>query len=94
MPNLFNSGSQANDYFVFFGFGTPALIKLRVAIWRAAVTEAANALQSFIFTFYPRTQHSSPALRWHDGICFDHQRFEEIKPHLLDAVAEGIVVTL
>jgi hypothetical protein len=44
-----------------FAFGTPAFNRMRAQIWRTAFAEAADASQSFIFTFHPEAS-VDPAL--------------------------------
>ena len=50
---LFHNHLAVDPAKTLFDFGSPAFTNLRAAIWRAAFAEAANAQQSFIFTFHP-----------------------------------------
>lgn len=50
---VFHNHLAVDTALAMFEFGTPAFIRLREAIWLSAFAEAANADQSFIFTFHP-----------------------------------------
>lgn len=50
---LFHNHLAVDAALSLFEFGTPGFVALREAIWLAAFKQAADAGQSFIFTFHP-----------------------------------------
>ena len=50
---LFHNHLAVDAALSLFDFGTPSFIQLREVIWLSAFEEAAQAGQSFIFTFHP-----------------------------------------
>ncbi|MGX9718627.1 AAA family ATPase [Stenotrophomonas acidaminiphila] len=52
---LFHNHLAVDTARSLFAFGTPAFGRMRATIWRTAFTEAAQAEQSFIFTFNPES---------------------------------------
>lgn len=52
---LFHNHLAVDTAKSLFAFGTPGFNQMRAAIWRSAFAEAAEARQSFIFTFNPES---------------------------------------
>lgn len=63
---LFHNHLAVDTAKCLFEFGSPAFVRMRATIWRAAFDEAARAGQSFIFTFNPEST-VDPALI--DALC-------------------------